>query len=67
MNVRRFAVSAAMLAVVVSAPSVAAEAGKAAKPSKAASSKQIERGRYMIVTGHCTIAIKNNRPGMPKR
>lgn len=53
MNVCAFALSAAVLAGAVSAPSAAAEAGKAAMPSTAASSKQIERGRYMIVTGHC--------------
>jgi mono/diheme cytochrome c family protein len=41
--------------VLALAPGIAdsADAGKSAQVSKAVSTQQLERGRYMVLTGHC--------------
>lgn len=55
------------------APGIAnsAKAGKSAHASKVVSSKQLERGRYMVLTGHCnnchTYGYSNKQGNVPEK
>ena len=66
-----FAAGVLTLIVPCAAVAAAAESGKPATSAKTSGKRQIERGRYMVQTGHCnnchTAGYTKNRGNVPEK